>query len=757
MSNQLVKKNPAEGYQNIFPKTWIDAIKDKESGVSLQEILQGFNMYFLSYNGSRALTRCKIPTILRKEGLWITYVLYDHTVVTEWYNSDQIDDNSWSMDSNWRVASNALVGDVSVSADGYWVINGEKTEAKAQGEQGVTPLLRVGANNKLQVSYNAGKVWKDISDYIVSRFRYTKGTTNDTAGIIQISMDLGKTWTNLSNEITNNLRISRYIGINESLPTSGVAEGTIYMKGPYYNESDTSNTNPIYRMWVYAWKGDTLAWQDNGEFTSISTSVVQERGNSTTEVMSQDAVTRELIELGQKLYETEQVDGTQIGTLSNGYLDENGNPQSNANYRRRVIPNDEYISLTGHGSSVKDMYVIAFYNSATISSSTLISGVKATMDYKDHDFDIRVPEGTMAIVVVYTTYSSSTPAEITLYKARLATYILQEEIDTLSLGVDYALSNDISKYSKDGYLKADGGWDNDNTIKSIDKIPVKNGDILLLTGFTDVTGMFLSRLMLEDGTTLSIYPSPPLVENLGGGDYRVTMPTEYNIQYATIPWLATLTNVGVYKVQTTEIQSNWEGKIWVGFGDSLTAQSSSYVGLSWSPKVEAKTGLEFKNCGIGSTCLAGNGANAFWKRLSTVEEYNPDVVTILGGANDLAYNIPIGTSAEYTKPINDKDTNSFKGAYSYIIETLLTWKASLRIVIMTTAFGDNNDGYKEYADACKDVANYYGLPCVDLYGNMGLNKLTSSIYTSDNLHWNAAGSQIVASLLISKLNEINNA
>ena len=300
MSNQLVKKNPAEGYQNVFPKTFIDAIKDKESGVSLQEILQGFNMYFLSYNGSKALTRCKIPTVLRKEGLWITYVLYDHTVVTEWYNSDQIDDNSWSMDSNWRVASNSLVGDVSVSADGYWVINGEKTEAKAQGEQGVTPLLRVGANNKLQVSYNVGKGWKDISDYIVPRFRYTRGTTNDTAGIIQISMDLGKTWTNLSNEITNNLRISRYIGINESLPTSEVVEGTVYMKGPYYDEGDTTNSNPIYRMWVYAWKGDTLAWQDNGEFTSISAGVVQERGTSTTEIMSQDAVTRELTELELK-------------------------------------------------------------------------------------------------------------------------------------------------------------------------------------------------------------------------------------------------------------------------------------------------------------------------------------------------------------------------------------------------------------------------------------------------------------------------
>ena len=318
MSNQLVKKNPTEGYQNVFPKTFIDAIKDKESGVSLAEILQGFNMYFLSYNGSRALTRCKVPSIFRKEGLWITYVLYDHTVVTEWYNSDQIDDNSWSMDSNWRVASNNLVGDVSVSADGYWVINGEKTEAKAQGEQGVTPLLRVGANNKLQVSYNAGKAWRDISDYIVPRFRWNQGT-GTSAGNVQISMDLGKTWTNLSNEITNNLRISRYIGINESLPTSGIAEGTIYMKGPYYDEGDTSNANPIYRMWVYAWKGDTLAWQDNGEFTSISAGVVQEKGTSTTEVMSQDAVTRELTELESETNANSDVLGLSSNMVVNSF------------------------------------------------------------------------------------------------------------------------------------------------------------------------------------------------------------------------------------------------------------------------------------------------------------------------------------------------------------------------------------------------------------------------------------------------------
>lgn len=296
MSNQLVKRDYLEGYRKVFPKTFIDAIKDRDSGMSLAEILQGFNMYFLSYNGNKALTRCSIPKSLRKEGLWITYVLYDHTVITEWYNSDNIEDEAFGSDDNWRIASNILVGDISVSSDGYWVIKGEKTTSKAQGETGITPLLRIGSNNKLQVTYNEGKEWRDISDYIVPKFRWTQGSGN-TIGHIQISMDLGATWNSISGDITNNIKISKYIGINEALPTSGIAEGTIYMKGPYYDENDINNDNPIYRMWVYAWKDNTLAWQDNGEFTSISAGVVQERGTSTTEVMSQDAVTRELTEL----------------------------------------------------------------------------------------------------------------------------------------------------------------------------------------------------------------------------------------------------------------------------------------------------------------------------------------------------------------------------------------------------------------------------------------------------------------------------
>ena len=250
---QLIKKNSQEGrYEDIFPKTFIDAVEDRESGNNLTEILSGFNMYFLSYNGSREQTRLQVPMSIRKTGLWITYVLYDKTVVTEWYAGEAIDDNSWKNLSNWRVGTNMLVGDISISSDGYWVVNGVVTTTKAQGEQGITPMLRV-RNNHLQVSYTNGSSWIDVSEF------------------------------------TNNLHIKGYVATIATLPSSAV-QGDIYGVGPTYDPSDTEHTNPIYQLYVK----DSTGWVNNGRFTSISAGVVQELGNSETAVMSQAGVTSAL-------------------------------------------------------------------------------------------------------------------------------------------------------------------------------------------------------------------------------------------------------------------------------------------------------------------------------------------------------------------------------------------------------------------------------------------------------------------------------
>ena len=319
---QLIKKNSQEGrYEDIFPKTFIDAVLDKESGVTLTDILAMFNMLFLSYNGSRSQTRLQVPSSLRREGLWVTYVLYDKTVVTEWYSAEAIDDTTFGDSANWRDGSNALVGDISISLDGYWVINGEVTNIKAQGEAGITPILRVGSNNHLQVSYtngssyvdvspnpvftqfrinnnkleqsiDLGNTWTIASDYIAAWFRFT-GTAGssqaDNVGKIQISRDNGATWSDLSGKFTNSLHIKGYVATVDALPSTAV-QGDIYGVGPTYDSSDTEHTNPIYQLYVK----NSTGWVNNGKFTSIAAGVVQDTGNSETAVMSQKVITEQL-------------------------------------------------------------------------------------------------------------------------------------------------------------------------------------------------------------------------------------------------------------------------------------------------------------------------------------------------------------------------------------------------------------------------------------------------------------------------------
>lgn len=202
----------------------------------------------------------------------------------------------------------------------------------------------------------------------------------------------------------------------------------------------------------------------------------------------------------------------------------------------------------------------------------------------------------------------------------------------------------------------------------------------------------------------------------------------------------------------------YKGLKWVSFGDSITAQGT------WQPIVADFFELEHVNCGIGSTCLGGATEETdlprFWQdvRLDAVKAEDPDVVTILGGANDLFSYIQVGTTDEFDKALEEKDKGTFLGAYSYIIENLLTWKPSLKIVILTTTFAHNNvdksgQCYTDFADASREIANYYGLLCADLFRKTGFNKLTQSTYTKDGIHPNDLGGERIAHVVIGAMLE----
>ena len=219
----------------------------------------------------------------------------------------------------------------------------------------------------------------------------------------------------------------------------------------------------------------------------------------------------------------------------------------------------------------------------------------------------------------------------------------------------------------------------------------------------------------------------------------------------------------------------FSGKVWAALGDSIT-----YLNL-WQPHLVSEFGLTHINCGLGSSSLgddAGQGRPAFWEDIrlglgaysasltatsdgrtySTVIPNNPDIVTIWGGANDQAYGGGIGTDAEFDLAIGSKNKATYKGAYSYIIETLLTWKPTLRIILITqygfVSAAESKGALSEFAEATIDVGKYYGLPVIDLFGSCGINKLTEASYLSDGIHINAAGAKRVAERVIAEFKRL---
>jgi hypothetical protein len=225
--------------------------------------------------------------------------------------------------------------------------------------------------------------------------------------------------------------------------------------------------------------------------------------------------------------------------------------------------------------------------------------------------------------------------------------------------------------------------------------------------------------------------------------------------------------------QSEEI-TNWSGAKWVSYGDSITASNG------WQPDVVNKLGLAHTKRGIGGTTFAETAsiawvdANGLYldrppasqppgsikiessmcndARIATIP-VDTEIITIMGGTNDYAMNIPLGTAGTLSN-------TTYKGAMSIIIEKILTKMPTARIVFMTPPFENltpNSLGLtmEDYANAVIEVAHYYAMPVIDVYGECGWNAINSETYLSDGVHPNTAGYARISSLVIGKLKALN--
>jgi len=277
-------------------------------------------------------------------------------------------------------------------------------------------------------------------------------------------------------------------------------------------------------------------------------------------------------------------------------------------------------------------------------------------------------------------------------------------------------------------------------------------------GFYDEAGTMLGRVYdnVLDESGVHYFTTPSGCKYIGvNGVVGTPEPLIHKVSDRTLfkPFKINGVRVDGTKDVTLPINVAVLNKSWVAFGDSVTARNT------WQPQLVDLLGItEYTNLGIGSTCIANVGSKPMCSndRIEGVVNAGADFVTILGGFNDLAYNVPIGSDNDITG-YND---STFLGAYSKIVNAILSAKADTHVIIMGLYPAHNNGAdisanrrYSEYNEACKKIADYYGLPFVDLW-HTGFNQYTQgSLYSSDDIHPNALFSKRIAGACLPVFNE----
>lgn len=213
-----------------------------------------------------------------------------------------------------------------------------------------------------------------------------------------------------------------------------------------------------------------------------------------------------------------------------------------------------------------------------------------------------------------------------------------------------------------------------------------------------------------------------------------------------------------------------EGKTINFLGDSITegAGATSPDYFYWK-QIADKTGAICNGYGISGTRIAkqkvkddaawDDGDKSFNTRVDAMDK-NADIVIVFGGTNDYGH----GDAA--MGDINSEDEYTFYGAMNKLCENLIIKFPTSKIVFMTPMHRtDENNVFNErglrnvaglsgYVDAIKEVCYKYGLPVIDLFGELGINPNFGEmykVYTVDGLHPNNLGHERVADFVIAKL------
>lgn len=230
------------------------------------------------------------------------------------------------------------------------------------------------------------------------------------------------------------------------------------------------------------------------------------------------------------------------------------------------------------------------------------------------------------------------------------------------------------------------------------------------------------------------------------------------------------------------------------FGDSIT--STDYTMPNWCDIIKSNTKCNILNYGISGTTLAHTNdrhlwdyhftrldaekigyvendpstwstGNCFCERFTKVDT-DADAIVIMGGTNDST--VPLGTW-------DSTDTATFYGALNTLFTGISKRLAGKKIIICTpiqtsnsyltnvidaksvlkNSNASNPVSLQIRAEAIKEKCKQFGLHCIDLYNDSGINGVdTNKIYyrSGDTLHPSSYGQIRLASLIQNELEKL---
>ena len=232
--------------------------------------------------------------------------------------------------------------------------------------------------------------------------------------------------------------------------------------------------------------------------------------------------------------------------------------------------------------------------------------------------------------------------------------------------------------------------------------------------------------------------------------FLTSIPSEYVTETEMNEAIANISSGG-----SVDLSGNiFKNKVANFLGDSQTEVNyhKNKIYCDWVKEILGLS--KVNNYGISGTTIAKKNASdntAMCVRYANMD-VNADLICVMGGVNDRWFNCQMGS-------FGDTDPITFYGAMETICDGLLTKYPGKTIIFITPTEQNNNGcnsanttGYTatDFANAMKRVCSKYSIPVFDANTCSGiypLNQANASIYTTDKLHLNNKGHEVLGNKL----------